>query len=204
LAILTDLIFIMLSDLYRLLAFCENEPTIYITCDAADMHSQSKTSLTIICNNQAESVFKGRPNLVVMKGIENLTEIDIALAKFLRTLDPSNLSNRRVCIDILSDVLLQHKAVTSRKWLSGLLLNLKANSFTVLAVIDPKMHSPEDLQAILSLFDGEIMASEKDSHEGTKKTLRVNKLYGEKYLKEEIGVRMVFDKDYRIAGQWFE
>jgi hypothetical protein len=28
--------------------------------------------------------------------------------------------------------------------------------------------------------------------------------YRAKYLKEEIGVRMVFDKDHRIAGQWFE
>jgi KaiC/GvpD/RAD55 family RecA-like ATPase/tetratricopeptide (TPR) repeat protein len=163
-----------------------DETTIYITCDNANIPKQIENTLTIICNNQAESVFKDKPSLVFLKSIENLTEIDITLTKFLRTLDPSSLSNRRICIDILSDVLLQHKAVTSRKWLSSLLVNLKANGFTTLAVIDPKMHRSEDLQAILSLFDGEITVLEKESLEGIKRTLRINKLYNENYLKEEI------------------
>jgi KaiC/GvpD/RAD55 family RecA-like ATPase/tetratricopeptide (TPR) repeat protein len=163
------------------------DTTIYITSDTVNITSQNKINFTIVCNSQAEAVLRGESNFSVLKSIENLTDIEIALTKFLRTID-SSTGNRRICIDILSDILLQHKAVTTRKWLSSLLLNLKTNGFTTFAVIDPKMHSSEELQAILSLFDGEVIASEKETSQGTKRTLRVNKLYNEKYLKDEIAL----------------
>jgi hypothetical protein len=58
------------------------------------------------------------PNVVKLKGTENLTEIDIALTKAFRTLNPSAAAPRRACVEIVSDVLLQHHAVITRKWLS--------------------------------------------------------------------------------------
>ena len=91
------------------------------------------------------------------------------------------------CIDLISDVLLQHHAVTTRKWLNDFLLSLKLNGFTTLAVVDPYMHTPEEVQAILGLFDGEIRISEKQNANGImEKTLRIRRLYNQKYLEDEL------------------
>jgi hypothetical protein len=52
----------------------------------------------------------------------------------------------------------------------------KSKGFTTLAVIDPTMHSQEELQAILDLFEGEIRICEKETAKGTEKILRIKKL----------------------------
>jgi hypothetical protein len=49
------------------------------------------------------------------------------------------------------------------------------------------MHPSEEVQAILSLFEGEIRINEKETTAGlVEKTLRVSKLYNQKYLNQEI------------------
>jgi hypothetical protein len=126
------------------------------------------------------------PNVFKFKGVENLTEIDIALTKIFRVLDPSKPESKRACIDIVSDVLLQHHAVITRKWLSGLLADLRARGFTTLVTVNPKMHPPEEFQAILSLFEGEINISEKETTKGLRQILRIRKLYNQKYLEKEL------------------
>lgn len=83
-------------------------------------------------------------------------------------------------------MLLQHHAVIARKWLSSLLTNLKAKGFTTLAVIDPQMHPPEESRAIISLFEGEIAITEKETARGLEKILRVRKLVNQKYLEDEL------------------
>ena len=119
-----------------------------------------------VCNPQADTVIQNLPNVFKLKGVENLTEIDIALTKAFRTLNPAATGPRRACIEIVSDVLLQHHAVITRKWLNGLLPNLKAKGFTTLAVVNPQMHTQEEAQAILGLFEGEISLSQKRNTEG--------------------------------------
>ena len=94
--------------------------------------------------------------------------------------------SRRICLDLVSDVLLQHHALTTRKWLSGLLVDLKSNGFTILAAVDPNMHSPEELHAILSLFEGEIVIYEKETAMGIQKILRVKKLQRNRYIENEL------------------
>ncbi len=135
-----------------------------------------------VCNPQADTVIPNLPNVFKLKGVESLTEIDIALTKAFRSLNPAEVGARRACIEIVSDVLLQHRVVTTRKWLSGLLPSLKSKGFTTLAVIDPQMHPQEELQAILGLFEGELRVTEKETAKGPEKTLRVRKLYNQKYL----------------------
>jgi hypothetical protein len=44
----------------------------------------------------------------------------------------------------------------------------------------------EEMQAVLGLFDGEINVYEKETPEGSATFLRVRKMAGEKYLKDEI------------------
>ena len=138
-----------------------------------------------ICNPRADIIVKNLPNVFKMKGIENLTDIDIALIKSFRMFDNSQSGPKRACIEIISDVLLQHHAVTTRKWLSGLLPELKTKGFTTLAVINPQMHPQEEVQAISGLFEGEIRITEKDAEKGPEKILRIRKLYNQRYIDTE-------------------
>jgi len=83
-------------------------------------------------------------------------------------------------MDLLSDLLLQHHILNTRKWLNGILSTLKSKGFTVLSEIDPQMHSPEEVQAIQSLFDGEITIFEKSTPTGAEKNLKTRKLANQK------------------------
>ena len=57
-----------------------------------------------------------------------------------------------------------------------------------LAVVDPQMHSQEEVQAILGLFEGEIRVSEKETAKGTEKILKIKKLYNQRYLENELSL----------------
>jgi tetratricopeptide (TPR) repeat protein len=166
------------------------ETTFYLTArteNAKVLAEKYQSSFYLfICTPRSDVMMQGLPNMVKIKGVENLTEIDIALTKAFRTLNPSAVSSRRACIEIVSDVLLQHHAVVTRKWLNGLLPDLKAKGFTTLAVIDPQMHPQEEVQAITGLFEGEIRVYEKETANGTEKVLRIKKLDNQKYVKNEL------------------
>ncbi len=166
-----------------------SETTFYITAEAGNAKALAEEHPSnfylLVCNLQADAMVQNMPNVFKLKGIESLTEIDIALTKAFRTLKPST-APKRICIDIVSDVLLQHHAVITRKWLSALLPNLKSQGFTVLATINPHMHSQEEVQAILGLFDGEIRISEKDTAKGVEKVLRIRRLFNQKYLDKDL------------------
>ena len=130
-------------------------------------------------------MIKSAPNVFKLKGIENLTDIDIALTKAFRILNPAGNRAKRICIEIVSDVLLQHHAVNTRRWLSALLPTLKSRGFTILAVVDPQMHPPEETQAVLGLFEGEVSIYEKETEKGSARFLKVKRLSNQKYAKDE-------------------
>jgi tetratricopeptide (TPR) repeat protein/KaiC/GvpD/RAD55 family RecA-like ATPase len=166
------------------------ETTLCVTCEAGnakDLARQFQTNFyLLVCNPQADASVQTSPNVFKLKGIDNLTNIDINLTKLFRTLDQSQAGPKRVCIDLISDVLLRHHAVITREWLTSLLPLLKSNGFTTLAVVDPSMHPMDEVQAILGLFEGEIRVSEKETPEGVEKVLRIRKLYDQKYLENEL------------------
>jgi KaiC/GvpD/RAD55 family RecA-like ATPase len=168
------------------------ETTFYITADAGNVkvlaEKYPSNFYLFLCNPRADTMMQNLPNVVKLKGVENLTEIDIALTKAFRTFNPAAIGKRRACIEIVSDVLLQSHAVITRKWLSALLPDLKAKGFTTLAVIDPQMHPPEEAQAITGLFDGEITLAEKETSKGLKKILKIRRLFGQEYLDKELEV----------------
>jgi KaiC/GvpD/RAD55 family RecA-like ATPase len=124
-----------------------------------------------------------------LKGVENLTDISIALTSMIRRLDPALKGPRRICIGLISDVLLQHHAVQTRRWLTALITELKATGFTILATLDPRMHPSEELYAILGLFDGDINIYEKETENGLKKLLRIRKMSNQKYLENELLIK---------------
>jgi KaiC/GvpD/RAD55 family RecA-like ATPase len=166
------------------------ETTFHITAEAANTKALAEEHPSnfylIVCNLQADAMIQNMPNVFKLKGVENLTEIDIALTKAFRTLNQSAKGAKRICLGIVSDILLQHHAINTRRWLSALLPTLKLKGFTILAVVDPSMHPSEELQAVLGVFDGEIRVSEKETPEGIKQALKIKKLINQKYSDKEI------------------
>ena len=165
------------------------QTTFYVTVEASDVEHlvENYPSLfhLFICNPQAATMARSSPNVYRLKGVENLTDINIALTSAFRTLDQS-IEPRRACIEIISDVLLQHHAIQTRRWLSGLMPELRAKGFTTLAVMNPHMHPPEEVHAILGLFNGEMNVFEKDTGKGPRKRLRIKKMYNQRYLENEM------------------
>jgi KaiC/GvpD/RAD55 family RecA-like ATPase len=142
-----------------------------------------------VCNPQADTMIESLPNVFKLSGFENLTNINIALASAFRKLNDLSGSSRRICLEIVSDILLQHHAVQTRRWLSALIPELKSKAFTILAVMDPEMHSPQEARAIQDLFDGEINIYEKDSIDGLRRYLRIRKMHNQKYSEKELLIR---------------
>jgi KaiC/GvpD/RAD55 family RecA-like ATPase len=167
--------------------------TIYVTTELGNAKALAKEFpsdfFLFVCNPRADAIIQSLPNIFKFKGVENLTEIDIALTKIFRVLDPSKPGSKRACIDIISDVLLQHHAVITRKWLSGILADLRLRGFTTLVTVNPKMHPPEEFQAILGLFEGEINISEKETAKGIQQVLRIRKMYNQKFLENELALK---------------
>jgi KaiC/GvpD/RAD55 family RecA-like ATPase len=166
------------------------ETTFYLTVnpgDAISLVDKFQTDFHLfVCNPNADLIVKNSTNVFKLKGVENLTNISIALTSAIRRLSPQVKGHRRACLDLVSDVLLQHHAVQTRRWLTALIPELKSAGFTTLAVIDPLLHSPEELHAILGLFGGEINLYEKETEKGSEKYLRIKRMSDKKYLENEL------------------
>jgi len=161
--------------------------TFYVTIDPSEVKSLTDRSnfYLFICNPQADRIIKDMPNVFKLKGVENLTDINIALTSAFRKLNKSLKGSRRICVEVISDILLQHHAVQTRRWLTGLLTELKSRGFTTLAVMDSEIHPPQEVRAIVGVFQGEINIHKK----GTKKFLRIEKMLNQEYLENEIPLK---------------
>ena len=171
----------------------KGEVTFFLTVEVSSVKSLAEEFSTnfylFVCNPRAGVMIKDLPNVYKMKGVESLTDIDISIVKAFRSINSAETGPKRVCIEIISDVLLQHHAVLTRKWLSGLLADLRSKGFTTLAIINPQMHPAEEVHAILGLFDGEIRISERETAGGLEKVLRIRKLYNQRYIENELIVK---------------
>jgi KaiC/GvpD/RAD55 family RecA-like ATPase len=163
-----------------------NEITFYITIDpsfATELARKFPSNFYLfVANPQTKILLEKAPNVFALNGIENLTEINIILTKVFRKTEPTQKSPRRICINIISDVLLEHGSVLTRKWLSELIVAMKSEGFTILAVMNPQMHSSEEVQSILGIFDGEINISEREF----RSFLKIKRMSSQRYLKNEI------------------
>ena len=168
----------------------KGQTTFYVTIETGGLKNLAEESQSnfylFICNPQADTIIKSSPNVFKLKGVENLTDISIALSSAFRKVDPSLEGPRIACMAIISDVLLQHQAVQTRRWLTGLIPQLKAKGFTTLAVMNPQMHSPQEVHAILGLFEGEINIFEKETQKGLGKFLKIKKMLNQRYLESEL------------------
>ncbi len=171
----------------------EDQITFHITVDASGVKTLAEEFLSniylFICNPEADAIIKDLPNVFKLKGVENLTDVGIALTSAFRRIEETPTKTRRACIEIVSDVLLQHNAVRTRRWLTALIPTLKSRGFTILAVMNPHMHSSQEVEAILDLFQGEIHIYKKKTEKGLKRLLRIEKMYNKKYLETELPLK---------------
>jgi tetratricopeptide (TPR) repeat protein/KaiC/GvpD/RAD55 family RecA-like ATPase len=171
----------------------KGDSTFFITIDpsvAKPLAEEFQSDFYLfVCNPEAEAIIKSSLNVYTLKGVENLTDISIALASAIRKLDSSLKKPRRICIGLVSDVLLQHHAVETRRWLTALMTKLKSEGFTALAIMNPQMHPSQEFQAILDLFDGEINIYEKETEKGRGKYLKIQKMSNQKYLEDELPLK---------------
>ena len=169
------------------------EVTFYVTTDPGEVKTLIEEFQShfyvFICNPQADAITKSFLNVFKLRGVENITDINIALSSAFRTLDVWVKKPRRICIEIISDVLLQHHAVHTRRWLNALIPELRSKGFTTLAVMDPRMHPPQEVRAILGLFDGEINIYKKEAMKGPEKYLKIKKMTGQEYQDSELLLR---------------
>jgi KaiC/GvpD/RAD55 family RecA-like ATPase len=171
----------------------KGEVAFFVTIDASsakDLAEEYKTNFyLILCNPQVDEVVKSLPNAFRLEGVENLTEISIALVSAFRRMDAAQTVSRRACIEIISDVLLQHHAVQTRRWLAALIPEFRSRGFTTLAVMNPQMHPSQETQAILDVFDGEINIFERETKKGLQKFLKISKMHDQRYLESELPMK---------------
>ncbi len=141
---------------------------------------------------QADKISSYAPNLLNMPKIENLSDASLTLSLTIKdVLAKENKPNPIIIIDILSDVLLRHKSVTTRRWLSDFVGKRKAEGFTILATLNPLTTTKEETQTIIDFFDGVIEIYEKPLMERSRRFLIIKKMYGRRYSENEV----LMDKD---------
>ena len=124
----------------------------------------------LICSDKPISSARG---VLPGKGIENLTDLNLQINEALVSIQP-----KRVVLAILSDVLLRHKALQTRKWLNELLEKLRSRGITTLAILNSYMHTTEETQAVVDLFDANIEVFEREVEGRLGKFLRIKWVYG--------------------------
>ncbi len=169
----------------------EKQTTLYVATDAnilKTLKGVDQNFYIFICNPQGDAIAETHPNVLKLKSIENLTDMNIAFTSAFRKM-PKSETQRRAFIGILSDILLEHGAVRTRRWLTGLLSELKSKGFTTVVLLNPKMHSVEEVQAVLDPFEGEIDVHAQQTDEGMEKFLRIRRMFNQRYLENEMPLR---------------
>ncbi|MGD9131411.1 MAG: ATPase domain-containing protein [Candidatus Bathyarchaeota archaeon] len=165
----------------------EEDITFYITKEAGDLEDllAKPNFILFLCNPKPKVDVPDRPNVYKLRSTTDLTNLGIALAKAYRTIDQS-ITKRRICVGILSDVLVAYGTKTAREWISGLITDLGSKGFTLLAVMDPKEHPTDQATTVLNLFDGEIEVTQTEDPLECRKSIRVKKLRNQDYIKNPI------------------
>lgn len=172
----------------------QSEIVVCLSADGMMIKSQkairNQNYYEIVCNAQADLVVPEgfTKNIVKVKGIEHLTELSLALTTLLNTITPNADNNkpRRFVINVLSDMLLSSQSVNTRKWLRESIAKFKAKNFTILAILNPHMHSKEDVHALLDLFDGQIDISEKEDKGTASMYMRIKRMNNSRYSTKDV------------------
>ena len=155
--------------------------TIHLTRDferVADLAAAHRNNFYVVVCNSSESVPEMR-NVVQTPTCDDLCSVNIAISSLLQRAEPhlTDRCPRKLVVELISDVLMSRGAATTRNWLLDMIARIKARRFTVLGVLNPRMHPPEEAQAIFELFDGHISMEEREADAGTRKLAQIRKMY---------------------------
>ena len=164
--------------------------TFHISTEAIGLEDllENPNFYLFLCNPKPKNRVPNLPNVFKLQSKADITNLGIALTKAYRSIDKSS-NMKRLCVEILSDVLVKHGTNTTREWISGLITDLGAKGFTMLAVMNPAMHPSDQANAILDLLDGEIRITQSDDPLDCKKSILVKKLRNQDYIKNPICLR---------------
>ncbi|MEJ2241039.1 MAG: ATPase domain-containing protein [Candidatus Bathyarchaeota archaeon] len=137
-----------------------------------------------LCNPKPKTKVPDFPNIFKLRSKTDLTNLSILLAKAFRKIDSSK--NKRICVETVSNVLLNYEAKATSKWISELITDLGAKGFTMLATMNPAMHPLDQATAVIDLFDGEISITKSDDPLDCKKSILIKKLRNQDYIKNPI------------------
>ena len=168
----------------------KDETTFYIATETTELTEllNKPNFFLFLCNPQPKTEVPDLPNVYRLQSKTDITNLGIVLTKAYRNIDQSS-TKKRVCVEIISDVLVNQGIKITRDWISGLITDLGAKGFTMLAVINPTMHPPDQANAVLDLFDGEISITQSDDPLDCKKSILVKKLRNQDYIKNPICLR---------------
>ena len=107
-----------------------------------------------------------------------------SLVKPYRDIDQSK--KKRIYVETVSSVILDYEARVTCKWISELITDLGSKGFTMLAVIDPEMHLPDQSKVVINLFDGEISITQTKDPLECKTSICIEKLRNQDYIKKPI------------------
>jgi KaiC/GvpD/RAD55 family RecA-like ATPase len=147
--------------------------------------------ITVIVANPRATAATAKDMITIPTGVENLTSLNIELVKAVKS---STDTSARVCLDVFTDIILAHKLVTARKWVTDLVPRLEGWGFAVMGALNPSLHSNEEVQGLLDLFSGYVEVVEKDFAGKKRLVIGVRKMAGLTFNENELLV------DRRVLG----
>ncbi|MEJ2241945.1 MAG: ATPase domain-containing protein, partial [Candidatus Bathyarchaeota archaeon] len=165
----------------------KDEIVFYVSTETDGLENLLKNPnfILFLCNSKPKTKIPDLPNAFQLRSKTDLTNLSISLAKAYRNICQST-KNKRLCIETVSDVLLDYGAKATRKWISELITDLASKGFTMLAVINPDIHPHEQARAVIDLFDGEISITQSSDSLDCGKSILVKKLRNQDYIKNPI------------------
>jgi KaiC/GvpD/RAD55 family RecA-like ATPase len=162
-------------------------PTFYLSNDIArirDANSRLGQALYVL-SPVADKIASERGNLIKIPDVGDVSNLNISLNQIIES-KSGNAASKIIVFDLLSDLLLRNKVITTRRWLSDFIARRKASGFTILATLNPSVASKEDVQTIIGVFDGVIEVFEKPLQERTRRFLVIKKMFGRNYSEDEV------------------
>ncbi len=165
----------------------EEQTSFYVTTEAVGIESllEKPGFYLFLCNPKPKIDVQDLPNVFKLRSKTDINNLNMALARESRGLQREG-TLRRLCIEIVSDVLLRLGPEVARRWLSELIIDLGSKGFTILAVFDSSMHPVDQANAIINLFDGEINLTQTGVPPDCKKSVLIKKLRNQDYIKNPI------------------
>jgi KaiC/GvpD/RAD55 family RecA-like ATPase len=133
----------------------------------------------------ADRIALDRANLFKVPDVGDLSNLNISTNQIIEK-KSNEAPCKMIVIDLVSDLLLRNKAITTRRWLSDFVGRRKAAGFTIVATLDPSIAPKEDVQTITGVFDGIIEVFEKELQERSRRFLVIKKMYGREYSDNEL------------------